>query len=84
MTLPPFEPKLPHRPTKQRMVAGPREGLEVGVVGVWEEVDRDMVTMVLEVIVEVLLAKGGPGLVENPVYTGETAVGVLVTQGRTL
>ena len=84
MTLPPLEPKLPPQPTRQRTAAGPREGLEVGVVGVWEEVDPDMGTMALEAIVEVLLARGGPGLVENPEHTGGPAVGVVVTPGRNL
>jgi hypothetical protein len=66
------------------MVAGPREGLEVGVVEVLQEVDPDMATMVLEVIAEVLLAKGGRGLEGNLVRTGEPALGVLVTLGQTL
>ena len=65
-------------------MAGPREGLEVGVVEVLQEVDPDMATMVLEVIAEVLLAKGGRGLEGNLVRTGEPALGVLVTLGQTL
>jgi len=59
------------------------EGAEAGVVESWEEVDRDMATTEAEVIVEVLLAQGGPGLEEKPVRTEEPSVGVLVPPGRT-